>query len=326
MPQVLTLTPAPALDVTITADSLASGISHRIAPATYRLGGKGLNVANTLAAQGFNAAAMGLISRADVENYGGNGYPNHRRIAELHPALRRRFTDTTLNLRSTWSIYSEQDKDTAMFNEPGREYSAKEWERLAEDLLAAVDEDSQTVVTVSGSVPKNLPASFLPNLFAQVISHGGELIADTQGETLLSMCELHPLWVKPNHHEIAEALGHDDVLRGAHELRERGAKNVAVSLGSKGLLLVTSEGSALARLEKPLQGNPTGAGDAVVAALAASQLIGFAGAPDSTVEEVEDVARRCVAWSAAAVLAPVAGEISDQWQDLAEKVVFDPVS
>lgn len=315
MPQVLTLTPAPALDVTLTADSLASGASHRVAPATYRLGGKGLNVANILAVQGVNATAMGLIARADVEKYGGNGYPKHRRIAELHPALRRRFTDTTLNLRSTWSIYSERDGDTAMFNEPGQDYSAEEWDRLAADVLTAVDEDARTVVTVSGSVPSSLPQGFLPTLLAQVIDHGGELIADTQGQTLLSMCELKPLWVKPNRHEIADALGHDDVVRGAKQLRQRGAKNVAVSLGSEGLLLVTSEDSVLARLDRPMEGNPTGAGDAVVAALAASALT------DSPLESIDAIARRCVAWSAAAVLAPVAGEISSQWHHLADKVI-----
>lgn len=317
MSQVLTITPAPALDVTISADSLKSGLSHRIAPATYRLGGKGLNVANVLAQQGFSATAMGLIAVDDCAKYGGNGYAPHKRIAELDPKLTRRFTNTELSLRSTWSIYSQADKDTAMFNEPARNFSRDEWEALKTDVLAAAHEDSQTIVAVSGSVPADLDTSFFPGLLAELRQGGAELIIDTQGETLLQMCQLHPLWVKPNHHEIHEALGHTDTLRGAHELLELGATNVAVSLGSEGLLLVTPERSVRARLDKPLEGNPTGAGDSVVAALAAATL---------SDDDLQATARRCVAWSGAAVLAPVAGEVSPQWEQLADTVVIEDVS
>jgi tagatose 6-phosphate kinase len=53
-------------------------------------------------------------------------------------------------------------------------------------------------------------------------------------------------------------------------------------------------------LAEPLSGNPTGAGDAAVAALAAGLSLGRA---------PRDTLRDAVAWSAAAVLHPVAGHI-----------------
>ena len=62
----------------------------------------------------------------------------------------------------------------------------------------------------------------------------------------------------------------------------------------------------------PLSGNPTGAGDALVAAVASGLEAG---------EPWPVVATRAVAWSAAAVLQPVAGEVDpDDASDLESRV------
>lgn len=87
-------------------------------------------------------------------------------------------------------------------------------------------------------------------------------------------------------------------LRAAQRLRRAGADAVVVSLGADGLLGVTGEECWVARPPEAVRGNPTGAGDAVVAALAAGLV---AGAPWP--DRLADAA----ALSAAAVHAPVAG-------------------
>jgi tagatose 6-phosphate kinase len=69
-------------------------------------------------------------------------------------------------------------------------------------------------------------------------------------------------------------------------------------------VLMPEEGSGWqARLPAPLSGNPTGAGDALVAAVAAGLASG------STWQQM---ARDAVTWSAAAVLQPIAGEIDPE--------------
>ncbi|MGB4137800.1 MAG: PfkB family carbohydrate kinase, partial [Microbacterium sp.] len=68
-----------------------------------------------------------------------------------------------------------------------------------------------------------------------------------------------------------------------------------------------------ARLPEPLAGNPTGAGDAAVAAAAVLLAEG--------VRDPETIVRRAVAWSASAVLMPLAGEIDPSWPDLERAVV-----
>lgn len=63
-----------------------------------------------------------------------------------------------------------------------------------------------------------------------------------------------------------------------------------------------------ARLDTPLAGNPTGAGDAGVAACAVLMGAG--------IRDPERILRRATAWSAAAVLMPLAGDIHPTWPAL----------
>jgi fructose-1-phosphate kinase PfkB-like protein len=99
--------------------------------------------------------------------------------------------------------------------------------------------------------------------------------------------------VKPNAEELAAVTGTDDPVAGARML---GARTVVMSLGAEGLLAVTGEEVHRVPPPRVVTGNPTGAGDAVVAALAAG-----AGSP------WPDLLGDAAALSAAAVLAPLAG-------------------
>jgi len=107
--------------------------------------------------------------------------------------------------------------------------------------------------------------------------------------------------VKPNAHEIASATGIHDPLEGAAALIERGAKAVVVSLGADGMCVVTADQTLRAKPTRTISGNPTGAGDAGVAALAAG--LAFS-------NSWEDRLRQAVAVSAAAVAHPLAGSES----------------
>ena len=77
------------------------------------------------------------------------------------------------------------------------------------------------------------------------------------------------------------------------------ATAIVVSLGGRGLLAITPDGTWHASLACPVAGNPTGAGDAVVAALVHG-LVRRQPWPDRL--------RHAAALGAAAVVAPTAGE------------------
>ena len=89
------------------------------------------------------------------------------------------------------------------------------------------------------------------------------------------------------------------VAGAAGRLVRGGAQFVVVSLGVEGLLAVAGDGCWVARPGGPVSGNPTGAGDAVVAGLADGLVRGL---------EWPDLLRHAVALGAATVAAPVAGE------------------
>jgi len=88
------------------------------------------------------------------------------------------------------------------------------------------------------------------------------------------------------------------VVSAASELLSRGAEAVVVTLSADGLLAVTADGTWLATPRR-VDGNPTGAGDAVAAGLVHGLVRGLSWA---------DRLGRATALGAAAVAAPVAGE------------------
>ncbi|WP_336644797.1 1-phosphofructokinase family hexose kinase [Microbacterium sp. USHLN186] len=187
------------------------------------------------------------------------------------------------------------------------------------------------VLVISGSLPPHTPAYVLPSLIALGRAAGVEVIVDTSGPALLAAADAGAAVLKPNEHELRDATGLDDPIDGARELIRRGARLVLLSLGVDGMLAVSpadpapadpvsvdqaSGASAAApavevlhaRLDESLRGNPTGAGDAGVAACAVLL--------DAGIRDPEQILRRATAWSAAAVLMPLAGEIHPSWPDL----------
>jgi fructose-1-phosphate kinase PfkB-like protein len=141
---------------------------------------------------------------------------------------------------------------------------------------------------------------------------GVPVIADTSGPALLRAADAGADVLKPNAAELIEATGITDPVEGARSLIARGAELVLLSLGADGMLAVTASDLVHARLDERLAGNPTGAGDAGVAACAVLYAAGE--------RDPEQILRRATAWSAAAVLTPLAGDISPRWRALEQQL------
>jgi tagatose 6-phosphate kinase len=135
---------------------------------------------------------------------------------------------------------------------------------------------------------------------------------DTSGEALRRGVAARPDIVKPNADELAELTGSHDPLRATQDTRRRGARAVVASLGRSGLLAATPEGRWRATPPAPVHGNPTGAGDAVVAGLL-SALVENLPWPDRLT--------RATALSAATVMADTAGDFDQAaYEGLLERV------
>ena len=300
---ILTVTPNLALDITYEVARLIPGATHRVRRVRQRAGGKGVNVARVLRALGATPVIAGLAG-------GPTGTAIRAELAEA--GFADALTPIAGESRRTVTIVSELDSEPTMCAEPGPAISLAEWAnlraRFAETAARAA------VVVLSGSLPPGVPDDGYAQLIELARDLGARTILDTSGPALLAGLEAGPDIVKPNAAELRAATGIDDDLAAAHALARKGTAVIA-SLGPGGLLAVTGTGSWRARPPKPLTGNPTGAGDACVAALA----LGAANRASWSNTLV-----KAVAASAAAVVCPVAGDIDrDTYEHLLADVVLE---
>ncbi|RAN78110.1 ribokinase [Bacillus sp. SRB_336] len=333
---VLTVTPNPAVDVTYLVDGVEPGTSHRVPTPLYRAGGKGLNVSRVAHQQGSPTLAVTTAGGASgaqlADDLVASGIPH--RLVPVASATRR-----TIALVDTVSGL------TSIFNEAGPALSSAEWQALADAVVDALDgldrldgrpadgwadggqadgraDGGQAVgaprpgvLVGSGSLPENAPADFYPGLVALAHRAGIPAVIDTSGAGIMAAARAGADLLKPNHHELMEATGETDLVAAARKLLDLGARRVLVSVGEEGMLAFEAgrAGHLQARLPAPLAGNPTGAGDAAVAAAAVALANGTTDLPG--------ILRLATSWSAAAVLMPGAGEISPRHATLAGQLI-----
>ncbi|MFF7950478.1 1-phosphofructokinase family hexose kinase [Streptomyces griseorubiginosus] len=299
---ILTVTLNTALDITYRVRSLRPHTSHRVTEVVERPGGKGLNVARVLAALGHEVTVTGFTG-------GATGRAVQDALTAV-PGLVDALVPVTGATRRTIAVVDERSGDTTQLNEPGPTVTAAEWsafQEAYEDLVPSV-----SAVALCGSLPPGVPVGAYAALIRTAKAAGIPVLLDTSGEALRRGVAARPDIVKPNADELAELTGSHDPLRATQDTRRRGARAVVTSLGRSGLLAATPEGRWRATPPAPVHGNPTGAGDAVVAGLL-SALVENLPWPDRLT--------RATALSAAAVLSDTAGDFDQAaYEGLLERV------
>lgn len=277
-----------ALDVTYRLQSVRWHSGNRVTSTAQRAGGKAINAARVLATLGEGVVITGIIA-------GETGELIRRDLAQagLHADL----LTVTGESRRTVTIVDASAGDATGFWEPGLRLSPGDWERLVAHYRHLLGE--ATAVILSGSVPGASPDDAYAQLITIAHDQGVPAVLDADGAQLLSALPARPEIIKPNAEELETATGQSEPSTGADLLRRQGAGSVVVSLGADGLLASTPQGRWKAVPPVSLPGNPTGAGDACVAALA--RTITHLSWPERLAE--------AVALSASAVVAPLAGDV-----------------
>ncbi|KDN81936.1 1-phosphofructokinase family hexose kinase [Kitasatospora cheerisanensis] len=286
---ILTVTPNPALDVTYTVPCFRPHTSHRVTGVATQAGGKGVNVARVLTALGRPARCVLPLGGPT-----GDAVRTELTAAGLDHAPVPIAGDT----RRTVAVIDPTD--ATMLNEPGPVLDPAEWDALVAETRRHLPQAA--VLVLSGSLPPGAPVDG----YAQLVTLGRTfdipVVLDADGPALLAALPARPTVIKPNASELTTATGLPDPHDAARTLLRRGAEAVLASLGADGLLAVDTHGAWRCAPPAAVTGNPTGAGDSTVAALAAG-LSGNAGwsaiLPDA------------VALSAATVLHPRAGHFDD---------------
>jgi 1-phosphofructokinase len=129
-------------------------------------------------------------------------------------------------------------------------------------------------------VPKSISTSIYADILKITSKNGVKTILDASGALLWNALEYKPFLIKPNHHELGEIFNREieereEVIFYAKELQNRGAKNVLVSMGANGAVLIAEDGKVYE--EDAPQGivqNAVGAGDSMVAGFIAGYIDG----------------------------------------------------
>nr|WP_240979542.1 1-phosphofructokinase family hexose kinase [Streptomyces sp. HNM0574] len=303
----MTVTLNTALDLTYGVPRLEVHGSHRVREVTQRPGGKGVNVARVLAALGHEVTVTGFTggSSGEALRAGLAATADGGRVTDA-------FVTVAGDTRRTVAVVDASTGDTTQFNEPGPHIGAAEWAAFGDTFTALLRTPGLRAVALCGSLPPGVPVGAYAQLVREARASDLPVLLDTSGEPLRRGLAARPCLVKPNARELAGITGTTEPLRAARGAQRRGAREVAASLGSEGLLVVTRDGVWHAAPPERVPGNPTGAGDSAVAGLLSGLVEGL--------PWPQRIAR-AVALSAATVGAPVAGEFSaGAYADLLPKV------
>lgn len=296
MSTIWTLTPNPALDFTYTVPEFQYGHSHRVEDVVLRPGGKGINVSRVLAQRGYASTMTGFLG-------GANGVRFADLLSEFTEASlsTARFITTSAETRMSIAVV---DSDATVFNEAGQAPSEDDWESLC--TLLADNLKPSDIVAACGSFPGDSDPFWMKTVIDVVHHAGGRILVDASGVLLQTACDAGADLVKPNDIELRQTTGVEDVALGARMLLDRGVGIVITSEGARGMSVHGGDGAFRAAPARHVAGNPTGAGDASVAAWC-----GFLSELDPPISASLLAAGlpAAVALSGAAVACPTAGEV-----------------
>lgn len=285
---IVTLTANPSVDRTLEIPALERGEVVRATAARVHPGGKGVNVARALIANGISA-------RAVLPTGGREG-------DQLLDLLSSRGVDVVpvqvaQPIRENVTIV-EPDGTVTKLNAPGPRLTSQEVAELVEATVEA--SRGADWVALCGALPPGVPEFLYGSLVMKLHAVGVRVAVDASGTALTKSIDTRPDLIKPNAEELAEAVGKPihtlrDVVEGARGLLDRGVGHVLVSLGERGAVSVSDAVATRAWTTPVIPRSTVGAGDATLA--------GFLATDGVTAEAV----RAAVAWGAAAVRLPGTG-------------------
>ncbi len=257
---IVTVTLAPAIDLTYRIDAIAPGTVNRASSATRELSGKGVNVSHAVAASGVRTRAVLPMGDADAGEVG----EEWLRPVAAHARTRVNVTMATA------------DGVTTKLNAPTSPLTRGEVAQVIEAAVSETRAIGAGWIVVAGSVPplaQGGPVDLLDVLAELRAATDTRIAVDTSGAALERVVAdglADVALVKPNTHELAAATGaplttSGEVVAAARELGSRGCETAYVSMGEDGALAVTRDGSWWARAAAPAVLNATGAGDASLA-------------------------------------------------------------
>lgn len=261
---IYTVTFNPSLDYIVEVNNLTLGATNRTSYEQMLPGGKGLNVSFVLKNLGFETTALGFLA-------GFVGEEIERRVAESG------VTCEFIKLEGGCSRINMKVRnvDGTEVNGMGPAIPAEKVESMMAHLDALKAGD---VLVLAGSIPSSMPATIYMDIMKRLEKKGILIVVDATKDLLKNVLPYRPFLVKPNQHELGELFDvtlttREEVVPYAKKLQDQGARNVLVSMGGLGAVLVDEQGGVhLSEAPKGTVINSVGAGDSMVAGFLAGWL------------------------------------------------------
>ena len=261
---IYTVTLNPSIDYIVRLDKLTSGITNRTTSEEYYYGGKGINVSLVLAELDLDSTAYGFVAGFTGKAIE-NGIRNDHIITDF---IKLKEGISRINIK----IKAGEETE---INCQGPHIDEQELERLLQKIDRIQPGDT---LILAGSIPNTMPDDTYEIMMQRIGDKDVRIVVDATKQLLVNSLKYHPFLIKPNRQELTELFGvevksAEDTERYARKLQEMGARNVLVSLGGEGAMLVDENGEThqAGTIRRKVL-NTVGSGDSMVAGFVAGYI------------------------------------------------------
>lgn len=290
---IVTVTLNPSIDIRYTLEELTLGGVNRVKNIDKTAGGKGINVARVIFKLDKSPLTTGFVG----------GYLGQEFIHKLNTQhILNDFQIINSPTRNCINIL-HNGKSTEIL-ESGPTINNSDWEDFKMKFKKITA--THKIICISGSLPKGIPETGYNDLVSIANQNQCKVLLDTSGKALLNSLECPPFFIKPNLEEFEKLVNKrlfsiDEIILEGKKLINTGINIIAITLGSKGAVLITKNQTYIAKIPVFKVLNTVGCGDAFVGGFA----VGLQN--NSSLEEVFKLAIAC---SLSNALLPGTGDIS----------------
>lgn len=252
-----TVTLNPSIDYVVNVPEFEIGVTNRSESEALYPGGKGINVAIVSQNLGHHVRTFGFLA-------GFSGEELRKQIKAC--GLRDEFVTLEKGITRI-NVKIKSGKETEI-NGSGPCITDEDMKKLHSKIENL--EDGEYLV-LAGSIPKSLSEDTYRKIMEDFAYKNFKVVVDATGKLLINVLNLRPFLIKPNVHELEEIFSlaiesEEEIITYMNKLQEMGARNVIVSMGKDGALMLTERGQLLKSVAPKGQlVNSVGAGDSMVA-------------------------------------------------------------
>ncbi|WP_031543167.1 1-phosphofructokinase [Mesoplasma photuris] len=262
---IYSITLNPALDHIIETDGFNIGETNYYSQDYTVIGGKGINVSIVLNSLKANVLSTGIMGEK-------NKNPFIQKFDEVN--LKNKFFFFDGNTRTNFKIKNLNKNEETEINGIGIIKELKLLNDLKDFLSSNLEKDD--IVIASGSLPNGVPTNIYKEIGDICNSKEATFILDTSKIQMIEGIKSKPFLIKPNIEEICEILNipfkeynFSEIEKMIMELKTMGAKNVLLSMGSKGSYFFSENGDKYkVGIAKGKLVNSVGSGDSMIAGFA----------------------------------------------------------